>query len=563
MARLVREETTSFNRAMIDDLAATRYPRDAVALLENSRIEPDGTARRRDGSIRTHPTALVAATAIGYGAEEYTKADGTLQIVAFFDNKFFISEDGGATWTDKTPVSPAITLGYFDFAQMRIGATNYLFAANGATEVWRWDGTTLDPLPNVPSGVKFVEVFNDRLAIAGHSGIDVDLSRVHDPTGWTIPFKITVRILAHGDENTVRGLYQSGDHLLVYGRRSTAMVDGFGEQSIVVAVGPRGFSRSVGCTGFRTIRGVGENAVCWLSSRGIEYYHPGEGIRLLTRPGLQEFLKTIDRSLIEDTPGIPTAAYDDITQHYFLALPTTGNLRNNQVVAMNLLQRGQGWIGAPSIDKQRAQAAGTALFFADTDADDYLDVDAAGMAFGDDGTGYAQLVATGGIPTIDGGDGYLTSNIVEQMASTLFVASRDDCPCVLYSQGYDGFVRRHDDGDLDDRSSDGTGGIDVIETIVGRPFLMNRPSQRKRARFVHLASIQDAAAEFTIAIRADGVLKNAKTKSFPATQFNQPKRRRIAVKADGDAPQVVLTTKSRARVALLGLSGELLRERSG
>src|SRR3990167_7576911 len=116
MAQLSTEITTSFVRGMMDDVAATRYPADAAALILNGRIEADGTVSRRDGSQRTHPTALDAST--GFGGTDFISAAGTEQIVAFMGTKAFMSDDRGATWSTE---GTGLRQDYNSFATMRVG----------------------------------------------------------------------------------------------------------------------------------------------------------------------------------------------------------------------------------------------------------------------------------------------------------------------------------------------------------------------------------------------------------------------------------------------------------
>lgn len=540
---------------MFQDVSAVRYPSNVAADLVNARVNPDGTVSRRNGTKRTHPTSLGAAT--GYGAVEFTRADGVVQILAFVGATIKMSSDQAATWTDVTPVTPRAD--YYSFATMRVGATMWLFAANGDAEVWRWDGTTFTALPNAPTGVKYLAVFNGRLWFAGHSGVIVQATKIGDPTVTATPDGLLVQILTH-DGDVPTGMYQLGAHLLVFDSQSTSYIDGFGEQTIIVAAGATGFSRSVGCIAFRTIVGVGEDAVCWLSHRGVEYYSPNSGIQLLTR-GVQTFLQTIDRIEIASIPGLPTATYDEITQEYHLALSTTG-VRNNRALVINLLQRGTGWLGAPSVDQQRgATNPGAALKFLG-DVDGYLDDDAAGVALTDDADGYGALSVPGDgiLPTIPDANGYLTTDVTDAMASSLFVAAGPDQARQVYSLGYDGFVRRHGTGEKDDVASDGTGGIDVELSMVSRPFLLKRPRQQKWVRAVHVASINDADATLTVGVRSSGVVLRERDVVIPGTQFNQPKRKRLLVSAVGDAPQVQVRSIDPVRLALVGVSVDLQRE---
>lgn len=557
MAKLFSEVTAGFGRGMQDDVSAIRYPSDAAAEITNGRIQPDATIRRRPGCQRTHSTALNSG-AIVYGALEFKTAAGTIQWIVFAGTKAYKSENSGASWTE---IGTGLREDYYSFATMRVGADMFLYAANGDTTVKRWDGTTFDTNPNAPSGVKFLAVFNARLWYAGHSGPLVVGTKIADPSVIASPDGVTITVLTH-DGDAITGLFQIGPHLLVFDEDSTSYIDGFGEQTIIVAAGATGFSRSVGCIAFRTLASVGENAACWLSKRGIEYYAPNVGIRLVSR-GIQKFLQTINRVSIFDAPGIPTATYDWISQEYYCALPNAGTT-NDRVAVINLLQSGRDWFGAPEIDEySTSSASAEVLFDDDADAEGYFATDAGGTGLRNGAEGYADLaeVGEGSVKTIEDAQGYLSSDIANALTASLFVAADDTRGSVVFSAGYDGFVRKHDSVDLDDMLSDGTGGFDVELNVVSRPFLFGNPRQRKRSRVIHSAVIADAATTADISVRANGaVLAEHENVAYTATAFNQPKRKGTRTLAIGDEPQVVFTSVDDVRLALLGLSAEKMRE---
>lgn len=549
---------TDFSRGMIDDVAATAYPRNCAASIINGRIQPDGTCRRKPGSHRLHPTALNSG-ATSYGLIEYTTAGGTTQLINIVGTKFFYSVDGGVNWTDGTGAN-TLTSGYYTFATMEVAGVIWLFAANGNTSLWRWNGATLTATPNAPAGVPYIAVHNARLWAAGHAIGRAAASKIDDPTVWATPDGLYVTVKTH-DGSIITGLFQIGPHLLVFGEDATAYIDGFGEQTLIVAAGATGFSRSVGCIAFRTITGIGENGACWLSKRGIEYYTPGAGIRLVSR-GIQKFLQTYNRTAIADNPGIPCGVYDSVSSEYWCALPGLGATTNNKIAVINLLQQGTGWAGAASIDEIQGAGSGTSLFFKDTDGDGYLEVDATGVGLTTGVGGYAELADPGEgiVPTVDGGAGYLNSSLTESIAASLCIAADADRGSAVHSAGYDGFVRKHTDwGDLEDILSTGAGGLDVELEIVGRPDLFGDPHNDKRVRTVHVQTIQDVESTVTVAVRAGGQETDEHNITMPATSFNQPQHGHARVKVDGGQPQPVIRTTDDVRVAVVGLTAKPLR----
>lgn len=559
MPRLVSEIQEDFSRGMADSWAANRYPANASRLITNGRVEADGTISRRDGNRRKNAVALNAG-GVGWGAQFFRTGGGDLQEIAIFGDKAYVTDDD---WETSTEIATGLREDYYDFVSMIYGGTKRLLLANGDSTIKTWDGSSWGTLAGAPNGVKHLAVHNQRLAVSGHDGIIVQLSKVITPTVWTAAGgALTVQILNHqADELT--GIHGLGPHLLVWDPKATSYIDGFGEQTLIVAQGSTGASQSVGCIAFRTIEPVGDDELCWLSARGIEYYRLGGQITLLTH-GIQDFVRTIDFTAINNDRGRPTACYDADAgrQYYHCAVPTLGSARNSRTVAISLYQRGRDFRGAPSVDEQ-AYAAGTELLFG-ADADGYIEEQANGFSLRADANGYASLATAGssGDPVVEDADGYIATDTNDTLPATLYLAPSVGGGLVVHSAGYDGFVRRHfgSDHDLDDELADLTGGEDVTLRLVPRPFVMKRPRQRKRVRVIHVGAINDEAATVQVRVRAGGVAGTLKSITIPASNFGQLKRGNAKVHGIDDAPQVEIITTDRTRIALAGISAELLRE---
>lgn len=558
MAKIPAEIQEDFARGMDDSRVANKYPPNAARLILNGRIESDGTVSRRDGSRRKNPSALNAD--VGYGACFFKTGGGDLQEIAIFGDTAYVTDDG---WETETEIATGLHADYYDFASMVYGGTKRLLLANGDTTIKTWDGSSWGTLANAPSGVKHLAVHNQRLAVAGHNDVEVKLSKVISPESWLAnQGALTVQILNHvADEIT--GLHGLGPHLLVWDPQSTSYIDGFGEQTLVVAQGSTGLSQSVGCIAFRTIEPVGDDELCWQSQRGIEYYRLGGTIQLLTSR-IQEFMKTVDVNAINNNRGRPSACYDGTRQNYHCAVPTAGSSRNTRTIVVNLYQRGQNWRGAPAIDQQAYTAEEELLFGAD--ADGYIELDSDGFSLRADLNGYASLATAGssGDPIIEDADGYIATDPNDTLPATLYMAPAPDGGLVVHSAGYDGFVRRHHgaDHDLDDEQADLSGGEDVTLRLVPRPFVFGSAKRRKRVRAAHVGAINEEEATLRVSLRTRGVAGTAKEVTIAATDFDQLKRGKPArVSGIDETPQIEITTTDRTRIALAGVSAELLRER--
>lgn len=547
MATLRDEIASDFSRGMEDSAAVTAFPRDAVELLLNGRVEPDGTISVRPGSRRKHLAAIADDT--GYGGITFQPSTGPEQIVAIVGSTAKYSVNAGATWIE---IATGLREDYYSFATMRVGATTYLFAANGDTTIKRWDGATWDDLPGAPSGVKFIAIFNGRLYATGHNGPLVQASAIADPEEWTRPAGLLIQMQAH-DGNDPTGMHQVGKRLLLFTRSSTAYVEGYGEATIIVAAGATGFSESVGCIGFRTIASVGDNAICWLSERGIEHYSPDRGI-VLRSAGIREFFRDVARSEMKGAPGMASATYDAANHHYHLALSTTG-AQNDRVIVLNLLT------GALAVDQFTDAEDGTVTFT--VDADGYLTavLDGSGYEGRSIGSyfGFATTGSSGDPVAVDAEGVYLESITVGSLPATLFMGPSEAYGSSLHSLGYDGFLREHVDETLDDVLLDGTGGAAINFIVVSRPFTFGYP-YRKKVRLVRIATINDATATVTVRVRAGGEISNVKTLTMGPSGLDQPTRAKARPKGVGDAPQVEIRTSDPIRLAMIGVSAEILRE---
>jgi hypothetical protein len=558
MAKLVEQYTADFSLGMFDSVAPARYPSAAAAYVENARIEPDGTLRRRPGSRRLNGAPILSSVD-AWGCVEFVTAAGQQQIVAFIGTYCYVSTDQGLTWTQK---ASGLTEAFYDFATMRVGASMYLFAANGDTTIKSWDGTTFSTVSNAPSGVRYVAVFNSRLIAAGHNGVFVQGSKVGDPDTWASPNGWTVQVQTHGGE-TPTGLFQIGQHLLVFDRKSTSYIDGYGEQTLLVAEGARGFSRSVGCVAFRSIQAVGDAGVMWLSERGIEYYQPGEAIRLQSR-SCEEFMGTIDREDLQSQPGRPDSCYDSENQNYHLAISTSGQ-RNNRIVVVNVREnvayQREGNPAAITVDNLWGAGSQQTLFGGDTDG--YLKLDATGHGIRKDYQGYARATEVGedGDPIVADGNGYLEQTFVNTLPACLYTLSTTHSPTEIYSLGADCYVRSHAEGlHKDDMNHDETGGNNITMIVISRPFLMRSVKRKKHARVIHIASLQESNATVYARVRGGGTMSTLRTLTMRGLGLDDADRRFARTTLKADAPQVEMRTTDEIRLMMLGLSAEVLRE---
>jgi hypothetical protein len=538
---------------MNDTAAATEYRRDEVAYMLNARVSFDGnTAERRDGSKRTHATALNSG-AQGYGGIEFTKANGDKQIVVFVGDKMYYSTDYGLNWTNPSGAT-SLTTARWSLAQMRVGATNVLLCANGGTSVYKWDGTTWNALTNAPSGAKYVAVFHDRAYYAGHSGNTVVGSKVGDPDTIAAPDGLSLQVSTHDGDSEILGIYQIGPVLCVWKRQSFGYIEGFGFRSAAVEAGAEGISRSVGCIAPGSIRPVAAAGVMWLSERGFEHWQPGGLVQLVSRP-VQAFIDNLSWSNIIDAPNVPTALWFPRLHEYWCAVPRAGGTNDYIFAYRPPLEHG-GEVTPPCIYLFRQSAATGNTAYVE---DGYLHYEpSGGRDLVDVESGYLTVGAINADQYTQLSSGYLALASVDAFSSVLFTADKTGVTAAPFSVGYDGYVREHEEGELDDVTSAGSGGVSIGGRITSRPMLFGDVFRKKRGRAlrVHAKSENSTTLETNLITDAS----HRTTHTLDVAAGTMPTAKRARVNGKGYALQVDCRFSDKIQVAGLEVFAEPIRE---
>lgn len=287
--KLLLQGTASFANGMNDSAAtAADFGDGQCALLINVRPDFDGGALTRGGSQR------LSAAAIAGTGENAAHAIFAVPNVSGVDDLYIYnatlgvlwrSTNSGSTWAsiETGLATDAFTSGVL----MQQSGTTYLLLANG-TDRKSVTGATVANIAGIPAGVKHLAVSGRRLWAAGHDGNTLVASKIDDFGVWTTPDGLSIPIVTDDGDQSITGLLAWGEGLLVFKRRSIALVYGYGESSIVVQAGPRGISRSVGTPFPRSIIGAGDGGICFRSERGLEYLG-GEGVSRIGT-GIQTYL---------------------------------------------------------------------------------------------------------------------------------------------------------------------------------------------------------------------------------------------------------------------------------
>jgi|TARA_Y100000310_G_scaffold24623_1_gene23643 hypothetical protein len=557
MAQMVPEQQLSFARGMNDTSAPTEYLPDECELVQNGRISFDGqTIERRGGSEKMHSTALDSGSQC-YGAIEYhTAAAGVQQLVVFMGDKMYTSITEGATWVEQ---ASGLTEAYWSIVIMREGAANVLCCANGGTNSYQWDGTTWATISNIPNDVKYLAVFGDRLYATGHSGITIVASKVGDLEVYATPDGLSIRAQTHDGDTEMTGLYALGSVLLAFKENSVGYIEGFGFNTLEVETGARGISRSVGCVAFRTIQAVGDQGVCWLSKRGIEFYQLGGPVTLVSR-SIQNFIDGVNWSQLSSTPGTAVGMWWPQKHEYWCALPVSAD-QNDWMVGYRP-PHGQGnqtqQPAALMLHKYAATADDT-LYTNTTDG--YLELStAADRDQGDTLFGYLIHTATGGQFMAIDASGYLDFAAALHDHAAIFLADVAGAELTTspISCGYDGFVRQLEKGDTDNATTGADDGEVIAFKVVTRPFFFGQPMRQKKARIIRVASQQAAVGTWTVRVVADG--NDGTTHAVTTEAATKPLTVKARVGKKGVAIQAEITTNDDMKLSAVEMAAKMLAE---
>jgi hypothetical protein len=557
MAIMSREQQLSFARGMNDTAAPTEYLPDECELLRNGRLSFDGqTVRRRGGSERLHTSALNSG-AQGYGGIEYFTAAGAQQLVVFMGDKMYYSTNEGATWTNPSGAT-SLTEAFWSLVIIREGAANVLCCSNGGTNSYQWNGSTWATISNIPDDVKYLAVFGNRLWATGHSGITVVASKVGDIDTWASPDGLSIQAQTHDGDAVMTGLYQMGSVLLAFKSESVGYIEGYGFNSLEVETGARGISRSVGCVANRSIQAAGDQGVCWLSKRGVEFYQIGGQVKLVTRQ-IQNFIDSINWSQIDSTPGLPTALWWPQKHEYWCAVPVSSDQNDYMIVYR------------PPHGEASQEAHPPALMlhrYAATD-NDTLYVDSSGYLThsttsdrdeGDTAGGYLITVLSGGQFMAVSASGYLVFASARHDHRAVFLADLTSGAVTTnpISCGFDGFVRQLEKGNTDNSAAGTDDGETIAFSLITRPFLFQQPMRQKKARSIRVSSQQSEAHTMTVRVKADGAEKTLHTVTLAAN--SKPTTIKARVGAKGIALPVEIASNDDISISAVELAANMLAE---
>jgi hypothetical protein len=588
MSQILTERATSFSLGVNDSTAPDEYQPQELAKLVNFRPSLQGNALERRGVTWSPNDDQCFGTNFSpLGGTEWELTSGQRQLVAISDQAgsgegLFYSNDEGRTWT-----AAAGAINYagdknrrVSFATIESGGTNYLCFALGTTLSYKWDGTTLTALSNIPSGVKYLESFNNRLIAAGHSGTRVVASKVGDPDTWAAPDGWNIDASTSDGDNFITGLFQLGPVLMVFKRESVGYIEGFGFQTLQVQTGARGISRSVGCIGSHSIAPLGDYGVMWLSERGFETYTLNSGvIQLASRP-MQGFVDAIMKSRIVETGfAVPQGVWLPQKREYWCAVPVglysdgteivgqPQSLVNNYIYCYrpgSATEPPAQWAVTFADDNWLFQDTGSSVgITSDTGTYPgalYIEVGSRAesqLLVGDDGALRVTQNEEFGLDVTrvsagnDGNLGFGPSNNgtyqysagnprADMLPQVMFTCDHDgqlSQPCFISYWGWFYYADDTQTTSVEGTSREqplGAFGARDIESICHtRPLLFGDQFTRKQVLRARLQSSQNTNAVFLVRVRSDGSASVAQSLTQTATQRGRPAESKLRTKGKG------------------------------
>ncbi len=551
--KLVPRSQRSFARGMNNTASFDEFRPDEVEAMYNARVSYSGdAAERRGGSQRTHSSALNSGAQV-QGAVEFYDASATRFLILVAGTVAYKSTNDGVTWTS---IKTGLSAGGWCFTTMQSGASRLLIGVNGSGAPQKFDGSTWADLTgtSIPSNATMCQYHNNRLWLWGHSNDLMVGSVVDTPTDFSSANGgVTIRIEITQGDPTPRGLWSQNTALLAFSWEQVGYVEGWGLNTVQVNTGHRGLSKSLGCVSHRTIAQIGETGLIWLSRLGFVYMEQGRTPELISDQ-IQPFLDALAWDNIAADRNLPTATFYGGRHEYHCAVPAAGNSQNTHVVVIRPARLGRPlaiWI-------ERAEdTSGSA--FAITDG--VLELT---------GGGDREAIITGGVfgITASGVPGIpvgivagVLETITNDFVPAAFFAADDDANNAsdeLWSGGYDGFVRRHEIGDLDDVLSDDTGGAAVNAWVRTRPETHRDQFRNKRVRSARITVKATAGGTLGVYPVGDSVIGALKTETLLVKDGLQVVKSRVSSK--GVANQLDLRFTDAIKIQGVELSAEILRE---
>lgn len=196
-----------------------------ATVLENAVLDDNGrVAARRGIDLITSSPLQLPFTHLA----EYIRSDGTTQLCGITSNsKFYVSSDGGATWTQ--PAGTAVFTDSVNACLRNFNNQMWLFS-NGSKPIY-YNGTTVAQVTdvNAPTGHIALTAFG-RVWVALQDGHTVKYSALLDGTDWTSSDSGLADMWSvWPDNDQITALAAFNGVLTVFGRRTIIMwTDGAG-----------------------------------------------------------------------------------------------------------------------------------------------------------------------------------------------------------------------------------------------------------------------------------------------------------------------------------------------
>lgn len=513
--------TPGFRHGMKDSaVSAEDFAKEQAALILNGRVDFDESVSARGGSVLWRDAGALTGRGRGVafatlaGARRYLAIVGTVA----YEASAPLPSSGSTAFTS---IATGLRDDWWSITSMIKSGALYMLLANGGASGYQWNGSAWSTITNLPSGVKYLQVFNDRLYAAGHAQSTVAASAIGNYELWTAPDGLSLPIQTHDSDRDVLGLLAVGEVLLVFKRHSVSWVDGFGNSDVIVASGARGLTGSVGIVGFRTAQRVGDHGAMWLSERGIEYW-PGRGRDIqLVGDGVRMFMDTIAKGQIANDPGLPCAVYYQGRNEYWLSVPSSAYATsltpfNDVAICVN--------VGTLACTRWTWSNAGSTLRNA-------------GIDYAMDAMCAAETI------------------VGAESANKVYVQPMG----IVYNSGGQPALLDYGTRDLLPNSLSSSSAYDIHFRVRTRPYVGGSQRIKKRARRVFLSWAASATHAAKVLVRTDGTDGTARAVSLAASVNGAPQNGDWAFSETGFQHQVDIEGTGGLKIAGIELESWMRR----
>lgn len=247
------------NRTFSEDLLKPNE----VYSAQNARPGRYGSFEKRSGSQRLHTSAIASGATVN-GVFQWTKTDGTDELVAVSGGNFYYKTLGATDFTEvSASISTSVAPTFVAYKDQT--GTSSLYFVDGSS-MYKWDGSTLSTVSAAPT-LKFITLYHNR--VWGHNGDKwLYYSALFDPENWSVASGAGQAEIETYDSEPIKALCVVGGALLIFKADSISRLQGYSIADIEIDTDTEGVSAEAGLVATHAFVRV-EDVVCFMSDHSV------------------------------------------------------------------------------------------------------------------------------------------------------------------------------------------------------------------------------------------------------------------------------------------------------